>query len=178
MRTVQTAIPDVLVFEPDVYRDERGFFVETFRQTWIDVDFVQDNHSRSSYGGLRGLHYQLTQPQGKLCRVASGKVFDVAVDVRVGSPTFGKTISVILSDKNQKQLYIPPGFAHGFCALTDTVDFLYKCTDYYDRQSEVTLRWDDPQLNIAWPIETPVLSDNDRQAGLLNEIPKFVWDSN
>ena len=178
MRTIQTNIPDIQIFEPEIYHDERGFFVETFRQTWLDAEFVQDNHSRSNYGVLRGLHYQLARPQGKLCRVASGAVFDVAVDVRVGSPTFAKSISVILSDKNQKQIYIPPGFAHGFCALTETVDFLYKCTDYYDPKSEITLRWNDPQLNIAWPIETPALSDNDRQGGLLDEIPKFAWEPN
>jgi dTDP-4-dehydrorhamnose 3,5-epimerase len=167
----------VLVLEPKVFGDERGFFVETYREnflaeTGLNVDFVQDNQSRSRRGVLRGLHYQLQQPQGKLVRAARGRVFDVAVDVRRGSPTFGQWFGAILDDESHRQMYIPPGFAHGFVVLSEVADFIYKCTDYYHPQSEQGIRWDDPAIGIAWPQETlynTKLSDKDRQLPLLHD---------
>lgn len=158
MKIVATDIPGVIIFEPRVFDDDRGFFVETFRQDWLveaglDVRFVQDNQSRSWRGVLRGLHYQLVQPQGKLVRVARGRIFDVAVDVRRGSPTFGRWYGAYLDDRNHRQLYLPPGFAHGFAALSEVADIVYKCTDYYHPESETGIRWDDPDLAIAWPAE-------------------------
>jgi len=158
MDIIQTEIPDVLVFEPKVFGDQRGFFVETFRQEWLEqaslnIKFVQDNQSRSQRGVLRGLHYQMTNPQGKLVRVACGQVFDVAVDIRRGSPNFGKYVGVVLDDLSHRQLYIPPGFAHGFVVLSETADFVYKCTEYYHPESETGIRWDDPDLAILWPDE-------------------------
>ena len=157
MRATRLSIPDVVLIEPKVFGDARGFFFESFNQqafneaTGTSHAFVQDNHSRSSRGVLRGLHYQLQQPQGKLVRVARGKVWDVAVDIRKGSPTFGQWVGAELSEENQHQLWVPPGFAHGFVVLSDSADFLYKTTDYYAPQHERCIRWDDPQLAIAWP---------------------------
>ena len=171
MKVVSTAIPDVLIFEPKVFGDERGFFMESFNQKVFDeavgrhVDFVQDNHSRSSKGVLRGLHYQVQQPQGKLVRVALGAVFDVAVDIRKSSPTFGKWVGVELSAENQRQLWVPEGFAHGFLVLSDKADFLYKTTDYYAPAYERSIAWNDRSIGIQWPgaVEHPALSEKDRQ---------------
>ncbi len=180
MKAVQTAIPEVLIFEPRVFGDARGFFMEsynarTFRElTGLDVNFVQDNHSRSARGVLRGLHYQIQQPQGKLVRVASGCVFDVAVDVRRASPTFGRWVGVELSADNQRQLWVPPGFAHGFVVLSDSADFLYKTTDYYAPEHERCIRWDDPAIGIVWPLDgEPLLSAKDREGRFLGDAEVF-----
>ena len=177
MKVSSTAIPDVLIIEPRVFGDERGFFYESFNQqafnraTGTDVSFVQDNHSRSTKGVLRGLHYQLHQPQGKLVRVVRGAVFDVAVDIRKNSPTFGKWVGVELTEKNQKQLWLPAGFAHGFLVLSDEADFLYKTTDYYASNDEHCIAWNDPQINILWPEfgANPVLSDKDKMGIRLSQ---------
>lgn len=156
MKVVSTAIPDVLIIEPTVFGDERGFFFESFNQkkflelTGLNVDFVQDNHSRSARNVLRGLHYQIQQPQGKLVRVVQGAVFDVAVDIRRSSPTFGKHVSVELSSNNKRMVWIPPGFAHGFMVLSETADFLYKATQYYSPENERCIVWDDVTLGIKW----------------------------
>jgi dTDP-4-dehydrorhamnose 3,5-epimerase len=158
MNLTRTEIPELLIIEPRVFGDARGFFMESFNArsfrelTGLDVDFVQDNHSRSGRGVLRGLHYQLPQPQGKLVRVTAGRVFDVAVDVRKSSPTFGKWVGVELSGENHRQFWVPQGFAHGFVVLSETADFLYKTTDYYAPQFEHCIRWDDPALGIEWPL--------------------------
>jgi dTDP-4-dehydrorhamnose 3,5-epimerase len=165
-----TAIPDVLILEPKVFGDSRGFFFESFNQqdfnhvTGLDVHFVQDNHSRSAQGVLRGLHYQVQRPQGKLVRVVRGAVFDVAVDIRNSSPTFGQWVGVELSADNHRQLWIPPGLAHGFLTLTEHAEFLYKTTDYYAPEHERCLAWDDPTLGIVWPLSgaAPTLSAKDR----------------
>lgn len=169
MKVVATALPGVLILEPDVFRDERGFFVETFRESWLDEagichSFVQENQSRSRRGVLRGLHYQTRRPQAKLVRVSRGTIFDVAVDVRRGSPTFGRWTGVMLDDRTHRQLYLPCGFAHGFCILSEEADFNYKCSDYYDPQGEAGVRWDDHGIGIQWPaIEHGwILSDKDR----------------
>ena len=168
MKATPTALDGVLLIEPDVYRDERGFFVETFQAqryltaAGIDLKFIQDNHSRSRRGVLRGLHLQTARPQGKLVRVARGEVFDVAADIRPQSPTFGRWTGVVLSDSNQHQLWIPPGYAHGYLVLSDIADFEYKCTDYYDPASEAGVVWNDPELRIDWPIAEPTLSAKDR----------------
>ncbi|WP_347485401.1 dTDP-4-dehydrorhamnose 3,5-epimerase [Vandammella animalimorsus] len=175
MHTCATAIPDVLILEPKVFGDARGFFLESFnartfaQATGLQLDFVQDNHSRSRKGVLRGLHYQLQQPQGKLVRVVRGAVFDVAVDIRRGSPTFGRWVGVELSEDNQRQLWVPPGLAHGFVVLSDSADFLYKTTDYYAPEHERSIAWNDPDIGIAWPlaehgIEQPQLSEKDAHA--------------
>jgi len=168
MKATPTRIPDVLLIEPKVFGDERGFFFESFNRrafheaTGLDVDFVQDNHSKSARNVLRGLHYQLAQPQGKLVRVTQGEVFDVAVDIRHGSPTYGQWVGEILSAENKKQLWIPAGLAHGFVVLSETAEFLYKTTDYYAPQYERCIAWNDPDLAIAWPIEgQPLLSAKD-----------------
>jgi len=168
MKATPTRIPDVLLIEPKVFGDERGFFFESFNRrafheaTGLDVDFVQDNHSKSARNVLRGLHYQLAQPQGKLVRVTQGEVFDVAVDIRKGSPTYGQWVGEILSAENKKQLWIPAGLAHGFVVLSETAEFLYKTTDYYAPQHERCIAWNDPDLAIAWPIEgQPLLSAKD-----------------
>ena len=183
MKIIETCLPGVLIFEPKVFGDERGFFVETsresvFAEAGLKVRFVQDNQSRSRRGVLRGLHYQLQQPQGKLVRVARGKVFDVAVDVRKGSPTCGQWVGEILDDVAHRQVYIPPGFAHGFVVLSDVADFIYRCTDYYHPQSEAGIRWDDPDIGIRWPeemLELMILSDKDRQLPLLrNQAPELL----
>ncbi|RIX45538.1 MAG: dTDP-4-dehydrorhamnose 3,5-epimerase [Rhodocyclales bacterium GT-UBC] len=168
MQAKQTHIPDVIVFEPKVFGDERGFFFESFNQrvfqklTGLSVEFVQDNHSRSARNVLRGLHYQVEQPQGKLVRVAAGSVFDVAVDIRPGSASYGKWVGEVLSADNKRQLWVPPGFAHGFVVLSDYAEFLYKTTDYYAPQHERCIAWNDPDLAIDWPIEgEPTLSAKD-----------------
>ncbi len=171
MRVTPTAIPDVLIIEPKVYGDARGFFYESFNQkefqkaTGLDVQFVQDNHSRSAKGVLRGLHYQIQQPQGKLVRVVKGAVFDVAVDLRKSSKTFGKWVGVELSEENAKQLWIPEGFAHGFLVLSETADFLYKTTDYYAPEHERSVIWNDSDIAIEWPPGyEPLLSEKDKNA--------------
>lgn len=170
MNIVETGLRDCIIIEPIVHTDARGFFLETFQKinyekiANIKHEFVQDNHSRSEKGVLRGLHYQKSNPQGKLVRVVRGEVFDVAVDIRLDSPTFGKYASVILNDENKKQFWVPPGFAHGFLVLSDTVDFEYKCTNYYDSNDEGIILWNDEQLNIDWPIKNPLLSEKDRNA--------------
>jgi dTDP-4-dehydrorhamnose 3,5-epimerase len=163
---ITTDLPGVVILKPAVFRDQRGFFAETyhsakFKDVGIDVDFVQDNHSCSSRGTLRGLHYQLRRPQAKLCRVVRGEVFDVAVDIRRGSPTFGKWIGVVLSAEEMNQIYIPAGFAHGFVVLSETAEFLYKCSDFYDPSSEGGVAWNDPELRIDWHVRTPLLSEKD-----------------
>jgi dTDP-4-dehydrorhamnose 3,5-epimerase len=170
MNVIRTEIPEVLILEPKVFGDERGFFYESFNAkcfaeaTGCDVDFVQDNHSRSVKGVLRGLHYQIQQPQGKLVRVAVGEVWDVAVDLRKGAPTFGKWVGVTLSARNHRQLWVPAGFAHGFVVVSDVAEFLYKTTDYYAPEYERCIRWDDPTLAIPWPLEDePSLSAKDKQ---------------
>jgi dTDP-4-dehydrorhamnose 3,5-epimerase len=172
----------VLLIEPDVCSDSRGFFLESWRRDeyarhGLDVEFVQDNHSRSARGVLRGLHYQLHRPQGKLVRVVTGTVFDIAVDIRKGSPTFAQWVGAELSEDNQHQLYVPPGFAHGFCVLSDCADFLYKCTDYYLPGDEHGISWDDPQVGISWPGERFVLSEKDagnrRLSDMLAVLPEY-----
>lgn len=178
MKVTATAIPDVLVIEPRVFGDERGFFFESFNQQAFDeavgskVVFVQDNHSKSAKNVLRGLHYQLPpKAQGKLVRVVQGEVFDVAVDIRKESPTFGKWVGEVLSAENKKQLWIPPGFAHGFLTLSETAEFLYKTTDYYAPQFERCIRWDDPHLSVAWQLsDSPQLSARDAVAPYLAEV--------
>lgn len=171
MKVIETAIPDVRIIEPRVFGDARGFFMETwsrrdFTAAGIDADFVQDNHSRSVQGTLRGLHYQIQQPQGKLVRVSAGEVFDVALDLRGGSKTFGNWVGVMLSAKNNRQLWVPPGFAHGFYVVSEAAEFQYKCTHYYAPEHERCIRWDDPKLGIEWPLiadgSEPLLSDKDR----------------
>jgi dTDP-4-dehydrorhamnose 3,5-epimerase len=175
MKVTPTAIPDVLIIEPKVFGDERGFFFESFNQkafnaaTGLDVNFVQDNHSRSAKGVLRGLHYQEQQPQGKLVRVVRGSVFDVAVDIRRGSPTFGKWVGIELTEENHKQLWVPPGFAHGFLVLSTSADFLYKTTDYYAPQHERCIAWNDPEIGIQWPSDVhPLLSPKDQLGAMLS----------
>lgn len=180
MKIVETAIPEVLVFEPGLHGDERGYFMETFRKSHFDsingeTDFVQDNQSKSSQGTLRGLHYQLRFPQGKLVRVISGEAFDVAVDIRRGSPGFGRWVAEILSESNRKQLWIPPGFAHGIYIVSDTAEVVYKCTDYYHPEDDHSLLWNDPELAIDWPLldAEPLLSDKDRSAKPLSQATVF-----
>ena len=178
----ETHLPGVLLLEPKVFADARGFFLETynaarFRDIGIDDAFVQDNHSRSSRGVLRGLHYQEPKPQGKLVRCTRGNLFDVAVDIRVGSPQFGKWFGVELSEENMRMLWIPPGFAHGFCPLTDVADLMYKCTEIYDASADRAILWKDPEIAIRWPIENPVLSQKDAAAPLLKDarvLPSFA----
>jgi dTDP-4-dehydrorhamnose 3,5-epimerase len=180
IKVIPTSIPDVLILEPKVFGDERGFFLESFNARSFcdavggDICFVQDNHSRSRRGVLRGLHYQIRQPQGKLVRVASGRVFDVAVDLRKSSPTFGLWTGAELTADNHRQLWIPAGFAHGFLVLSDTADFLYKTTDYYAPEHERTIAWNDPAIGIDWPAETaPVLSAKDQAAAPLHDAEVF-----
>jgi dTDP-4-dehydrorhamnose 3,5-epimerase len=172
MKVIDTAIPDIKIIEPQVFGDARGFFFESFNckrfseATGLDLDFVQDNHSKSGIGVLRGLHYQIEQPQGKLVRVVSGKVFDVAVDIRRASPSFGMWVGEILSADNFRQLWIPPGFAHGFLVLAQDTEFLYKTTDYYAPKHERTIQWNDADLAIDWPIDGLELRLSDKdQAG-------------
>ena len=180
MKVIPTTIPDVLIIEPTVFGDARGFFYESYnaRQfqalTGIAPQFVQDNHSRSARGVLRGLHYQIRQPQGKLVRVTSGEVFDVCVDLRRSSPFFGQSVAVTLSAENHRQLWIPPGFAHGFLVTSEYAEFLYKTTDYYAPEHERSLQWNDPALNIAWPVQgEPLLSAKDKSAASLAQAETF-----
>lgn len=176
MKIIPTAITDVFIIEPKVFGDDRGFFLETFQakryqeEAGITQPFVQDNYSRSSAGVLRGLHFQKTKPQGKLVRVTQGEVFDVAVDIRKNSPTYGQWVGAHLSGDNKHQLWIPPGLAHGFLVLSDTADFEYKCTDYYDPSDEDSLLWNDPCIAIQWPTDTPILSKKDRVGKRLSEL--------
>ena len=178
MKIISSKIPDVKILVPKKFNDKRGFFYESFNEKEFleiigkKIIFVQDNHSSSSRGVLRGLHFQKNKPQGKLVRVVRGEVFDVAVDLRQGSPTFGQWESIILSEKNKLQFWVPPGFAHGFVVISDIADFEYKCTDYYDPSDEGSLFWNDPHLNIPWPIDTPKLSEKDANAPLLADIKK------
>ncbi|MBZ0112405.1 MAG: dTDP-4-dehydrorhamnose 3,5-epimerase [Thermoanaerobaculia bacterium] len=174
MSFTPTQIPDVILVEPNVFRDDRGFFLETFhvdryREGGIGLPFVQDNHSRSVARTLRGLHAQRQRPQGKLVRAVEGEIWDVAVDIRRGSPTFKQWVGVTLSADNFRQLYVPPGFAHGFCVLSETAQVEYKCTDLYDATDELGLRWDDPEIDIAWPIADPLLSKKDAAAPTVSE---------
>ena len=181
MKVTPTEIPDLLVLEPKVFGDTRGFFLESynekvFRETTGQAPvFVQDNHSRSTQGVLRGLHYQLQQAQGKLVRVVRGAVYDVAVDIRRSSPTFGKWVGMELSEENQRQFWVPPGFAHGFLVLSETADFLYKTTDYYAPQCEGAVRWDDPAIAVQWPDTgiAALLADKDAKAPLLANAPRL-----
>ena len=179
MQFVRTEIPDVIIVEPDVHKDPRGFFLETYhvekyRGGGIDALFVQDNHSRSVAGTLRGLHLQRRRPQGKLVRVIEGQIFDVAVDVRVGSPTFGRWVGATLSADNFHQIYVPPGFAHGFCVLSPIAQVEYKCTDLYDQADEVGVAWNDPALGIAWPVTNPILSARDQNHRPLAEVKSLL----
>lgn len=181
MNVIKTAIPEVLIVEPKVFGDSRGFFFESYNQrrfeevTGVSLPFVQDNHSRSARGVLRGLHYQINRPQGKLVWVTSGEVFDVAVDLRRSSPTFGQSVSVLLSAENHRQLWIPPGFAHGFLVTSDSADFLYKATDYYAPEHERALQWNDPALGIDWPLQgEPVLSAKDQLGTPLAQAETFA----
>jgi dTDP-4-dehydrorhamnose 3,5-epimerase len=179
MKVQATRIPGVLIVEPVIFGDDRGFFLESFnekemRSIGIDAHFVQDNHSRSARNVLRGLHYQINQPQGKLVRVVSGKVFDVAVDIRRNSPAFGKWAGVELSAENKRMFWLPPGLAHGFVVLSDFADFLYKATDYYAPKSEKTILWNDPDLGIEWPLAgQPILSAKDATAKTFDEAEVF-----
>jgi dTDP-4-dehydrorhamnose 3,5-epimerase len=166
MKFVPTELPGVILVEPDVHRDSRGFFLESYHarkyaEGGIPGPFVQDNHSHSVRGTLRGLHAQRRKPQGKLVRAVVGEMFDVAVDIRPGSPTFGRWVGAVLSGENFRQLYIPPGFAHGFCVLSERVHVEYKCTDFYDAGDEVGVAWDDPEIGISWPIRDPIVSAKD-----------------
>jgi dTDP-4-dehydrorhamnose 3,5-epimerase len=177
LKLLQTELPGVVIVEPDVFRDARGFFLETFhaaryREGGIPYDFVQDNHSRSVRGTLRGLHAQRTRPQGKLVRAVRGEIFDVAVDVRPGSATFGKWVGDRISEENFRQIFIPPGFAHGFCVLSEMAEVEYKCTDFYDRADEFGVRWD--SAGIEWPIEHPLLSPKDAALPTLAELRKSL----
>jgi dTDP-4-dehydrorhamnose 3,5-epimerase len=173
----KTALPDVLVFEPAVHADQRGFFMEIFNRTsyaaaGLERTFIQDNYSCSIRGILRGLHYQLHHPQGKFVYVIRGEVFDVAVDIRAGSPTFGQWVGEVLSEHNRRQMFIPEGFAHGFCVLSETVDFMYKCTEVYHPEDDRGINWADAQLNIRWPIENPQLSEKDTRLPCLKDLPR------
>jgi dTDP-4-dehydrorhamnose 3,5-epimerase len=176
MNVVLCDIPGLLVLEPKVFGDARGCFMEmwnrrSYREAGLDADFVQDNLSRSRRGALRGLHFQNPKPQGKLLQVLAGKVFDVAVDIRRSSPTFGRWHGLVLSGENKRQFYIPPGFAHGFAVLSKTVLFHYKCTEFYSPKDELAIRWDDPAIGIEWPIKQPLLSERDTKALHLREVP-------
>jgi dTDP-4-dehydrorhamnose 3,5-epimerase len=184
VRVATTAIPGVLVIEPAIHRDGRGFFLETYhadryREHGITAPFVQDNHSRSAGNTLRGLHLQVRRPQGKLIRVIEGEVFDVAVDVRRGSPTFGRWVGITVSADNFKQIYVPPGFAHGFCVLSEIAQVEYKCTDLYDPASEIGIAWNDPALGITWPVRQPLLSARDSRHRPLAEMTDHlpVWST-
>ena len=172
IKIIETKLKDCVLIQPKVHSDERGFFLETFHTeryyslAGIKLPFVQDNHSRSSKDVLRGLHFQKTKPQGKLVRVVKGQVYDVALDIRKDSPSFGLWEGVILSEENKNQLWVPPGFAHGFLVLSEIADFEYKCTDYYDSTDEGSVLWSDPDLQITWPLDNPILSDKDKNLGL------------
>lgn len=176
MQVIDTCISDVKIIQPKIFGDDRGFFLETYERNRyqellnIDFEFVQDNHSRSSKGVLRGLHFQTKNPQGKLVRVVRGEVFDVAVDIRPESSTFGQWESVLLSEENKRQFWVPPGLAHGFVVLSDIADFEYKCTDYYNPAYEGCLIWNDSDINIEWPIEVPLLSEKDKMGKTFKEL--------
>ena len=178
MNVIKTKLESCVIIEPKVFGDERGFFLETFQaerytsEAGITLPIVQDNHSRSSKSVLRGLHFQKTKPQGKLVRVVRGQVYDVAVDIRNGSPTYGQWEGLILSEENKTQLWVPPGFAHGFVVLSDTADFEYKCTDYYDPSDEGSILWNDSDLDIPWPIDNPILSNKDASADRLADLKR------
>ncbi len=174
MNVIQTGLPGVLILEPKVFADERGFFLETyhaarFREAGIAAPFVQDNHSRSKRGVVRGLHYQEPNAQGKLLRCTRGVLFDVAVDIRRGSPTFGRWFALELTEQNMRMLWVPPGFAHGFCALTDEADLIYKCTELYAPRHDRSILWNDPDIGIAWPVKDAVLSPKDADAPRLKD---------
>ena len=180
MKIIESAIPDVLILEPAVHGDERGYFMETFRESLfsdrgINARFIQENQSKSVQGTLRGLHYQLQYPQGKLVRIVSGEVFDVAVDMRKSSKTFAQSVGVILSAENKKQLWVPPGFAHGFYVLSESAELFYKCTGYYHPEDDHSLQWNDPALQIEWPLlaAEPLLSEKDRNAKTFAEAPVY-----
>lgn len=176
MKEIALEIEGIKVFTPRVFNDDRGYLFESFRSSWLPgIEFVQDNHSRSTKGALRGLHYQHEHPQGKLVRVVRGEVYDVAVDIRASSPTFGQWIGRILSEQNKELFWIPPGFAHGFLVLSDEADFVYKCTDYYTPGDEYAIRWDDPDLAIEWPLDsiTLNLSEKDTRAPFLKDAKLF-----
>ncbi|MFK3841198.1 dTDP-4-dehydrorhamnose 3,5-epimerase [Serratia sp. NPDC087055] len=176
MRVIETQVAGVKLIEPKVFGDHRGFFMETFQKSryqellGIDAEFVQDNHSRSSQGVLRGLHFQTAKPQGKLVRCVRGEVFDVVVDIRSDSPTFKKWVGVYLSEENKNQLWVPPGLAHGFVVISESADFEYKCTDYYDPSNEGCLLWNDPEVGVDWPVSDPLLSPKDLQGKLFREL--------
>lgn len=175
MNVIQTVLPGAIIIEPKVFGDSRGFFMETYqakryKEAGIELDFVQDNHSRSSYGVLRGLHFQKTKPQGKLVRVTTGKVLDVAVDINPASATFKQWVAVELTGDNHRQFYVPPGYAHGFVVLSETADFLYKVTDYYDPTDEGSLLWNDPEIGIDWQITNPQLSAKDAVAPTIKQL--------
>lgn len=178
MEIIDTPLEGVKIIQPKIFGDSRGFFLETFEKKRyqemlnIDLDFVQDNHSRSSKGVLRGLHFQTENPQGKLVRVVRGEVYDVAVDIRPDSPSYGKWYGVLLSEENKTQFWVPPGLAHGFVVLSDVADFEYKCTDYYAPALEGCLLWNDPEVGIEWPIENPLLSEKDKLGKTLRELVK------
>jgi dTDP-4-dehydrorhamnose 3,5-epimerase len=177
IKCTETDLPGVLLIDPRVFDDSRGFFMETFHQkkyaeAGIDYSFIQDNYSHSTRGTLRGLHYQLNDPQGKLVYVITGEIYDVAVDIRRGSPSFGKWTGQYLSDKNRRQIFVPEGFAHGFCVLSETADVLYKTTDLYNPDDEHGVLWSDPAIGIDWPVEMPVVSDKDKQFPGLKEAPE------
>lgn len=179
MKVKRAEIQDILIIEPDRFMDQRGFFLETYhlkryKEYGIEKKFVQDNHSRSQKGVLRGLHYQQPESQGKLIYVARGRIFDVAVDIRRGSSTFGKWMGIELSDENALQLYIPEGFAHGFCVLSDEADVIYKCTSLYRAEYQRGILWSDPDLDIKWPVSNPILSDKDRTNPCLKDIPSSL----
>jgi len=176
MNVIQTELPGVLIIEPRVFGDVRGFFMETWHQlryaeAGIAEHFVQDNLSLSRRGILRGLHYQHPQGQGKLVNVLQGEVLDVVVDIRLGAPTFGRWVGVVLSSENRRQLYVPPGYAHGFCVTSDTALLSYKCTEFYNPATEGCIRWDDPEIGISWPLKTPLLSEKDRAGLMLKDVP-------
>ena len=182
MQVTKTKLNDVLIFEPKIFGDDRGFFIETFRKDFFTEqtgikELVQDNHSKSAQGILRGLHYQLKHTQGKLVRVTQGSVFDLAVDLRQSSSTFGQWFGLELSEKNKKQLWVPAGFAHGFYVTSETAEFVYKCTDYYHPESEISIKWDDPSLGINWPLVNgalPALSAKDKMGKTFLNAPKFA----
>ncbi|MFQ3580607.1 MAG: dTDP-4-dehydrorhamnose 3,5-epimerase [Chloracidobacterium sp.] len=179
MNFISTELPGVVMIEPQVFRDHRGFFLESyhqakFAQAGLDVTFVQDNHSKSVRGTLRGLHAQRRRPQGKLVRVVSGEIFDVVVDIRPSSLTFGRWLGVTLSAENFRQLYVPPGFVHGFCVVSETAEVLYKCTALYDPTDEIGIVWNDPELGIDWGVQSPVVSDKDRRLPTLRALMEQV----
>lgn len=178
MKVEKTKLEGVLLVTPNVFGDDRGFFMETYNrdkavELGLPAEFVQDNHSKSSYGVLRGLHYQTPQWQGKLVRTVAGEIFDVAVDVRHGSPTFGEWVGFYLNAENKQQLYVPEGFAHGFCVTSDTAEVVYKCTSLYAPEQEGSLLWNDPEIGIKWPLDKPLLSSKDEQGLRLSQLPEL-----